>query len=395
MLKKQKKIVKFITYDGIIEPIGKSQVLSYVKKLSHFYSIKILSYEKHNDLKDKIKVKNLQKELLKLNISWKALRYNNYFNFGGTIHNILRGMIDNLIDLIFKNIIFFHIRGPLPGLLIIPFLNFFKIKFIFDMRGFWADEKHDRLGWEKKSFKYRLFKGVEKKLLNSSNYIICLTKDAKEIIIKDFKISSKKIMVLPTCVDTDYFIRKNKDENKFIQFCHFGSTESAYNIEKTLKLFSFFLKIEKKIKIIFFTKQETNKLKKLFIEYNIPNDNYEISSLNRNEIVKNLNDVDIGIFYCNKNFSIKGSYPTKIGEFLACGIPILCNDFNNEITELINKNKVGLISSFSENNYLQIYQNILEIVNKDDVKKNCRKVAETELSLNIGVQKIKKIYDMI
>ena len=281
MKKKPTKLVKFISYDGIIEPIGQSQVLSYVKKLSKFYSIKLVSYEKNKDLKIKSNVEEIKKELLELNILWKPLKYHQYLPIIGTIHNIFEGLIDNIVDLIRKKIIFFHIRGPLPGLLIIPFINLFKIKFIFDMRGFWADEKHDRLGWGEKSYKYKFFKKVEKKLLKTSSYIICLTNDAKKIIVNDYNISVNKIFILPTCVDVEYFKVEKKIEKNYLNFCHLGSIESAYNIKKTVEIFSYFLRIEKNIKFIFFTNQKTHYLKKLIYKYKIPNYNYKILSLQK------------------------------------------------------------------------------------------------------------------
>ena len=177
-----KKTIKFITYDGILEPIGDSQVLSYLKYISKTHYIKLLSYEKKNDLNN-IKNLNIKKNYLKkLNIEWKILKYHDYLSFISTLHNIINGYIDNLIDLIKNKIDIFHIRGPLPGLLVITFLYFFNIKFIFDMRGFWADEKVDRLGWKKNSIVYKFFKKIEKILLVKSNSVVCLTKDSKKYL---------------------------------------------------------------------------------------------------------------------------------------------------------------------------------------------------------------------
>ena len=41
--------ILFLTYDGILEPLGYSQILSYLKELSKNYSITIVSVEKEND----------------------------------------------------------------------------------------------------------------------------------------------------------------------------------------------------------------------------------------------------------------------------------------------------------------------------------------------------------
>ena len=206
---KKKKIVKFITYDGILEPIGASQVLSYCKYLSKSYSIKILSYEKKIDLRDKNKINSLKKELNKFDISWKFKKYHKYPLFMGSLLDILNGILDNLLDICFYKIRNFHIRGPIPGLTILNLLHFFNIQFIYDMRGLWADEKVDRLNWSKKKIFYRFFKEVEKKLLIKSKSIVCLTIDAEKILIKDLKINKNKINIIPTCVNTNEFKLKN------------------------------------------------------------------------------------------------------------------------------------------------------------------------------------------
>ena len=54
-----------------------------------------------------------------------------------------------------------HIRSYMPGLGMPLFKMFFNFKLVFDIRGFWADEKVDRLGWSKNSLKYKFFKALE------------------------------------------------------------------------------------------------------------------------------------------------------------------------------------------------------------------------------------------
>ncbi len=390
-----KKTIKFITYDGILEPIGDSQVLSYLKYISKTHYIKLLSYEKKNDLKNIKNIKIKKKYLKKLNIEWKILKYHDYLSFISTLHNIINGYIDNIIDLIKRKIDIFHIRGPLPGLLIIPFLYFFNIKFIFDMRGFWADEKVDRLGWEKNSIIYKFFKKIEKILLLKSNSVVCLTKDSKKILIDNYKIDKNKITIIPTCVDLDYYKFKEKRNKKNINFCHLGSLESAYNIEKIINFFNSLLKFNKKIKIFFYTNQNPKKLNYLMKKYNIPKKNYTIENLDKKKLINKLKYIDIGIFCCNKNFSIKGSFPTKIGEFLASGIPIICNNFNKEVFDLIIKNKVGIINEFEDQNYSIVFKKIKKMINSKKINSTSRKICEEKLSIEIGSKKFLRIYKSI
>ena len=44
--------VLYISYDGIMEPLGQSQVVRYMERLSPEYSIHLISFEKRDDLLD-------------------------------------------------------------------------------------------------------------------------------------------------------------------------------------------------------------------------------------------------------------------------------------------------------------------------------------------------------
>ena len=71
----------------------------------------------------------------------------------------------------------------MPGLIALPLKIFFRNKLIFDIRGFWPEEKVDRAGWSKKGFLYKFFKYLERKIINSSDAVIALTFESQEILI--------------------------------------------------------------------------------------------------------------------------------------------------------------------------------------------------------------------
>ena len=48
----ENKRVLYISPDGILEPLGDSQVLKYLEKLSKKFTITLISYEKINDLRN-------------------------------------------------------------------------------------------------------------------------------------------------------------------------------------------------------------------------------------------------------------------------------------------------------------------------------------------------------
>ena len=127
---------------------------------------------------------------------------------------------------------------------------------------------------------------------------------------------------------------------------------------------------------------------------NIPNKNYTIESVDKDELIKIVPFFDIGVFNLNRNYSIKASFPTKIGEFLASGVPIVCNNFNEDIEKIFSTNKIGLIVDFNfeYNNPKVFYNKLIELKNNDKIKNNCRSFCLNELSIKNGTNKYNEIY---
>ena len=121
--------------------------------------------------------------------------------------------------------------------------------------------------------------------------------------------------------------------------------------------------------------------------------NIQIKSVNRNKLNYEINKFDICIFFANINFSIKASFPTKIGEVLLAGKPIICNNFNKDIYNLISLNKIGIIYDFDlTKSQKKIYSSINKIVNNKSIKSRCRNFAKKELSLSKSIEVYEKIY---
>ena len=56
---KIKPKILYISYDGLLEPLGQSQILSYLKILSKDFSISVLSFEKKKDWLNKKNVSSI------------------------------------------------------------------------------------------------------------------------------------------------------------------------------------------------------------------------------------------------------------------------------------------------------------------------------------------------
>jgi glycosyltransferase involved in cell wall biosynthesis len=111
----------------------------------------------------------------------------------------------------------------------------------------------------------------------------------------------------------------------------------------------------------------------------------------KEKLVNAINSFDVCIFYLNENYSVKASMPTKVGEVLMCGVPIICNNFNEDIEEIINLG-CGMVCNFDNDDMQKINQFLLQNKKSKEVQENCRLVASQEFSLNTGLKLYTSIY---
>ena len=191
------------------DPLGQSQVLPYLEGLSKKgYQFTLISCEKRK--RYEVHKKAIQDLCGHANIHWVPLIYSKNPPVLSTIYDVIK-MRQTAFGLHQKNnYAIVHCRSYLSALIGLEMKKKFGIRFIFDMRGFWADERIDGRLWDLKNpvynQVYRFFKRKERDFIVAADYIISLTQNAKDEILS-WKIPRQAlpIQVIPCCADLDLF----------------------------------------------------------------------------------------------------------------------------------------------------------------------------------------------
>ena len=261
--------------------------------------------------------------------------------------------------------------------------KFFDFKLIFDMRGFWIDDRVDSLIWSQKKFYYRLlykyYKSLEKKFLERADKIVVLTNRAiPQIINISQKLDREKIIIIPCCADYNHFkplslIRKRTLKTslnipiKSKVICYLGSLGTVYLFTEQIKLFHELLKNNKKDDYVFLliTKNWNEDYKKKIINLGFKSilKKLIIVSASRNQVPLYLGISDLLITFRMNSYSQMAASPTKIAEAFAMGVSIITNKGIGDVDEILNKFKGGIILDYS--NKIQVYKfckNIKKII---------------------------------
>jgi len=393
------KNILYISYDGLTDPLGQSQILPYIIGLTKSgYNFTIISAEKPEVYEQsKAHISEICKEN---NIDWQPIKYTKRPAILSTIKDIKT--ITKLADRLHKQKKYsaVHCRSYISSIVGLKMQKKYDIKFIFDMRGFWADERVDGKIWDLNKRHYRLvykyFKKKEKQFCDNADAIISLTHIGKEIMQEEWGVL-KPIYVVPCAVDTDLFKpringnSKYKNLNLELTIGYLGSIGTWYMLDEMLDFFKVLLVKYPKAMFKFITTEQPAVILNKAFARNINIEHFEISSAKRIDVPSELSKIDIGIFFIKPVFSKQASSPVKQGEFMAMGIPVVANSGVGDTDNIINKYKSGiLVNEFSKEEYDGVVSKIAGIIQMDN--KEILKGANEYFSLNIGVDTYNKVY---
>lgn len=395
------KKILYISSDGLLDPLGQSQIFPFIKKLSEnnlfFYVCTIENTKNFN------KAKKFIPEIKKnFNINW------NYFFFDKK-----KGKFNRLIEvfllyficikvIITKKIDIIHCRSYLPMFLCLFVKIFSKKKIIFDTRGSWFDERIEggmlnNYGFD--LFIYKFLKRIEYLLFKISNHIVFLTDRAITIINPNY-ILNKDYSIIPCAADYDSFkilnrLEKDKIKNelaiksKFI-ITYSGSLGSWYNFDLIVNFFKKFYNLETDVKFIILTQSNVN-----FNNISIPEkikDSLIFFSADRSNIPKIIGISNLTLCFIKNSKSKLFSSPTKIAESFGCGTPVVCNTDIGDLDKDIKLMEAGFF--LNKSNFIDD-KDFLRIINGKIDKFQLRNLTFKKYSLVKAIEKYLNIYNKL
>jgi len=403
--------VLFISYNGMLDPLGQSQVIPYLRELAkRGVRFTLLSFERAKAFGPQgiSQCEELRKELASQGIEWHWLRYHQRPSVPATIYDVLAG-IRKASSLVKRNQIeMVHARAHIPATIALALKRRFGTRMIFDLRGLMAEEYVDAQHWRKGSIPYRLTKATERRIFASSDAVVTLTERIWPIIKEWEGLRGRTVHheVIPCCVDLSLFsfsdeerARRRGELNLGDRFTlvYSGSLDGWYLSEKMADFFASFLKRQRDAHLLWLTTGSHDRVRELMSARNISSDNFSVFSVASSAVPSYLAAADAGLAFIKRCLSKIASSPTKNGEYLACGLPLIINAGVGDSDSLINDWKAGvLIENFSDKEYAAAAERIEATVASPEVRQKARAVAEQLFNLNtIGAERYASLYEKV
>lgn len=398
--------VLYISYDGLAEPLGQSQVHSYLRHLARSHALALLSYEKAADLKDRAAMRALGGRLASEGIGWIRLRYHKRPTLLATGWDILAGIARGWAACRARGVRLIHARGYVPATIGLVLARLCRAKCLFDMRGFWADEKLEAGHWSRGDLAYRLAKRCERLLFERADAIVSLTEaGVREFPSLGYRIPpGTPIVVIPTCVDTARFAPGAKDpvlvrrlglEGRVVIGC-VGTLSGWYLRNPMLDYLAAFLRRVPQAKAVIVTREAHQPLRAEASAAGIPEARLVLSQARFEEMPGYLRLMDIGLFFIRPCFSKKGSAATKLAEFLATGIPVIINDGIGDSGGVIEEHRAGVVlRELTPAAFEASLSQVEALLQDPERQRRCREAACRNFDLAAGVGKYRALYERL
>ncbi|MBI3087426.1 MAG: glycosyltransferase [Candidatus Omnitrophica bacterium] len=326
--------VLYLSHDGLLDPLGQSQILPYLVQLSGADTrIALLTFEKPHALRDVRAVEEARRCCADSGIRWVALTYHRQPSVVATLWDMARGFWTAWRLVRQERLQLVHARSYVAACLGVLLKRLAGTRLVFDMRELWVDGKVEGGAWPRGGWLHRLGKRCERWCLTQADAVVSLTEDGKRIVegFSYWRPAPPPIAVIPTCVDVERFANHHErpaPRPAFLEgrrvIVYLGSIGSWYRFDAMVdcvreaagrRLEVFFLVLTPHVEAA----------RRLCAERGLAAGQYDVRSVPHQEVPAWLRWADVSLYFIHPSYAKRSSCPTKLGESLAAGLPILTN----------------------------------------------------------------------
>lgn len=396
----------YISYYGLTEPLLHSQGLPYIKGLSkagvHF---DILSFEKPH-LVTPDAVDAIQQKLSLYNIGWRRFTYHKRPRFLATLFDVIQGFCFLLRYIPEKKIHIVHARSAIPAIMSYLPARLWRRKFIFDVRGLMAEEYADAGTLKRSSWLFKVLNRVEKTLIARADGIIVLTEKIAGAFRNGYIAAAKKpriTQIIPCCADLekytpqtpDTFLRDTLGISGWPVFIYVGSLGSWYALDEMLDFFLAAQRRWRDAQLLIITQSDRAMVKNRLSSKGVSEKKTVIMAVDHEAIQRYIALAHVGLLFYKPAFSRCATSPTKLAEYLGCGLPVVVTEGVGDTSELVEREKIGtVLKDVTVSGYQRAVDEIERLLsgNHRETVARCRSAAERYFDIQTGIMLYRKVY---
>lgn len=389
----------YLTRNGLLEPLGQSQVISYLRGLSQDYQITLITYEKPEDWANTDAMARARADCESQGIHWLPQKFRSRPKIFAAALSMLR-----MVWLVWKEvrrggISLIHARSYIPAAVALVVSRIIGVPFIFDMRALWPEELITSGRLSRGSLLHRTIVAAERACLRRAGGVVSLTWAGLDHLkcIYPEEMSGQRIAVIPTCADLDRFKPAVASPERRVIGC-LGTVLSGWFQLNWLA--AFLVAAAKRDPAMIFeitTRDDADRVRAALDPNDDLGDRLHIAPSATNKVQEVLQgQLASVIFYAGGQTSELGRSPTRMAEILGCGLPVVANPGVGDVADIIRRYNVGvLVNNDSEASMEEALGKLEFLMSDPELVSRCRIAAEEVFSLESGTQAYLGLYEDI
>jgi hypothetical protein len=349
-------LIHFVVGDAHLEPLVQSQVFEQAELQMTYQgglkpqNVKVLYYCHYRDFLNGNNARFLRdyrKKFSAIQIIpiYRGVRFSKYIK-----------AIQFLFYIYSRYPLIIHCRGESAHREIrtLPFLKYFKKRTVLDVRGIWPYEQlllngikdFSNIAPQERIIFRRNMLALLKEV-NTADGISFVSKNLQNLIAEQTNTWTGRTIIVPCVASSrmNYQMNSHVEKQKnaeYFTIVYVGTDKSYQHLEdlvfpfvKRLMLF------DSRVRLKILSKDKESILLKLN-KIAINMDKVTLKSVDRNDVFNEIVDSDLALLLREPNVVNKVSSPVKLGEYLACGLPILFQKDSIGFSGEILDNRLGL-----------------------------------------------------
>jgi glycosyltransferase involved in cell wall biosynthesis len=402
----------YICYFGVREPLVQTQVIPYLREIARGgVGVNLLTFEPGlRPLWDGPRREAMAARLLDCGIRWHCLAYHKRPSLPATLFDVAAGALRAARLIRREGIDVLHARCHVAGLIAALVKARTGRPMIFDVRGFNPEEYVDAGVWADGGLKFRLAKRAERMILGAADGFVVLTDKARAILFPgatDRDDRGRPVEVIPCCADLERFRPPRPEERREARsrlgldgrrvYAYVGSLGGFYLTREMAEFLAVACRWDPAAFVLILSQSDPAVITAEFARLGVTASSYRVLRVTPEEVPRHLWAADVAVSFVKPTFSKQAASPTKVGEYLACGLPIVCNAGVGDVDEVVTGDRVGVVvRELSDEGYRQALLEADALAGDPGVSRRCRHSAKKRYDLaDVGGVRYRRLYDRL
>ncbi|WFM69994.1 glycosyltransferase [Halomonas sp. CKK8] len=387
----------YLTRNGLLEPLGQSQVFAYLRGLSREHTITLITYEKPEDWADSTRMARARADCEAHGIRWLPQRFRHTPRIISPALNMLRMAWLSWREVRNGRAELIHARSYIPAAVALAVHRLTGVLFIFDMRALWPEELITAGRLRRGSLLHKAIAWVERACLARGAAVVSLTHAAVEHLHRTYpqELNGQRIAVIPTCADLVRFTPAAKRHEGLLVHGCIGTVLSGwFRTDWLASWLAVAAKRDAQARFEIVTRDDAKQVRQSLDPERQLGERLTIGPRAPEAMPEAVRGHDHSImFYAGGEVSELGRSPTRMAEVLGCGLPVVANAGVGDVAAIIREWRVGVLVEGSEPSQINAALEALDELSQDPgLPTRCRRAAEAIFSLDAGTEAYRALY---